>query len=193
MPDLVPESRPSAASKPAAGPHNPAAGAGAPFRPPQREAFRPTPPGRVPPSPSTAGPRERARAVSGESKKLLVGRDIELSGVISACESLVVEGRVETDLTNAVLIEVSATGTFSGKATVDHADIAGVFDGDLTVRKKLTIARSGRVTGTIRYATLEVEAGGRLSGTVEPLDDEAAGHHPRSLSFPTASGPAGHT
>lgn len=154
-------------------------GLGAPFRPPQREAFRPTPPGRMP-SPPVAGGARPARSATGENKKLLVGREIELSGAISACDTLVVEGRVETDLTDAVMIEVSQTGTFKGQAVVDHADIAGVFDGDLTVRKKLTVSRSGRITGTIRYAALEVEAGGRLSGNIQPLDDDAPAVHHRA-------------
>lgn len=159
---------------------------GAPFRPPQREAFRPTPPGRAPTPPVAAAARPSRAATGGEHKRLLVGREIELSGAISACDTLVVEGRVETDLSDAVTIEVSQTGVFKGKATVDHADIAGVFEGELIVRKKLTVARSGRVVGTVRYATLEVEAGGKLSGTLEPLDEPAPDVHHRPPRRPEA-------
>lgn len=154
---------------------------GAPFRPPQREAFMPTPPGRVPTPPSPmAGGRDRPRGPTAEHKKLLVGRDIELAGAISACDTLVVEGNVETELSDAIMIEVAQSGTFKGKATVDHAEIGGLFDGELTVRKKLTVLRSGRVRGTVRYATLEVEAGGQLNGTVEPLDEPVADVHHRA-------------
>ena len=120
------------------------------------------------------------RSAMPENKKLLVGRDIVLSGAISACDALVVEGRVETDLSDALMIEILPSGTFLGQAVVDHADIAGTFDGDLTVRKKLTLSRSGRISGTIRYAALEVEAGGQLNGTIEPLDEAPPAVHHRS-------------
>ena len=152
---------------------------GAPFRPPKQEAYRPTPPGRIPAQP-TGGGASPSRSAMPENKKLLVGRDIVLSGAISACDALVVEGRVETDLSDALMIEILPSGTFLGQAVVDHADIAGTFDGDLTVRKKLTLSRSGRISGTIRYAALEVEAGGQLNGTIEPLDEAPPAVHHRS-------------
>ncbi len=169
-----PTSQPSPENTPSA--PEPASTLGAPFLPPRPEAYRPTPPGRVPAQPTGGGARP-GRAASAEHKKLLVGREIELSGAISACDTLVVEGRVETDLSDAVMIEVAPSGTFKGVAVVDHADIAGTFDGDLTVRKKLTVSRSGRVTGTIRYAALEVEAGGRISGTIDSLDEASSTVH----------------
>lgn len=155
---------------------------GAPFRPPQREAYRPTPPGRMPSPPLNGPSRPALAATGGDHRRLLVGREIELSGAISACDTLVVEGQVETDLERAVMIQITQTGLFKGRAAVDHAEIAGTFEGDLTVRKTLSIGRSGRVSGTVRYGTLEIEAGGRLSGDVEPLDAPPQDVHHRALS-----------
>jgi cytoskeletal protein CcmA (bactofilin family) len=114
-----------------------------------------------------------------EGRKLIVGRDIVLTGSIAACDTLVVEGRVESDITDASVIEVAANGTFHGSAEVDHAEIAGVFEGTLTVNKKLSLARTGRIIGTVRYATLEVEAGGQIQGSAEVLGQDA----------PAATGP----
>lgn len=107
-----------------------------------------------------------------EGRKLIVGRDIELTGSIQACDTLVVEGRVKSDITDASVIEVAANGMFHGSAEVDHADIAGTFEGTLTVNKKLSLARTGRIIGTVRYTTLEVEAGGQIQGTMEVLGQE---------------------
>lgn len=114
---------------------------------------------------------ERGRPVV-EGRKLIVGRDIELTGSIAACDTLVVEGRVESDVTGANTIEVATTGTFQGSAEVEHAEIAGTFEGTLTVKKKLSLTRSGRITGTVRYATLEVEAGGQIQGDMEVIAAE---------------------
>ena len=64
---------------------------------------------------------------------------------------------------------------FKGIVTVDNADIAGSFDGELKVKKRLFIRASGRVSGTIRYGQFEVERGGRIEGQSEydPADREA--------------------
>jgi len=111
---------------------------------------------------------------SHEGKKLIVGRDIELAGEITACDRLVVEGKVAADLTDAGAIEVAQTGVFRGSAEVDDADISGLFDGALTVRRKLIIRSSGQVRGTIRYARIIVEMGGEIRGTIDVITADAA-------------------
>jgi cytoskeletal protein CcmA (bactofilin family) len=110
-----------------------------------------------------------------DSKKLIVGRDIALSGEINACEKLVVQGRVEANMSDCSEIEVTETGTFKGEAEVDVAEIDGVFEGSLIARELLLIRANGHVTGTIRFGRLEVERGGELMGDVQvykPVDGE---------------------
>lgn len=114
-------------------------------------------------------PRRAETRPEAEGKKLIVGRDISLSGNITACERLIVEGSVEANLTDAIAIEVSETGSFKGSAEVEEAEIGGNFEGGLTVRKKLTVRSTGRIQGTVRYGRLVVELGGEISGTVEVL------------------------
>jgi cytoskeletal protein CcmA (bactofilin family) len=104
-------------------------------------------------------------------KRLTVGRDICLSGEISACEKLVVEGSVEAQLTDASMIEVASTGTFKGTAEVENADISGLYDGDLTVRGRVTIRPGGQIKGKVRYGVIVIEAGGQVNGQMEALPD----------------------
>lgn len=111
----------------------------------------------------------------GESKMLIVGRDITLSGEISACDRLVVEGRVEAKLTDCREIEIASTGSFAGAANIDIADVSGTFDGSLTAREYLIIRATGRVTGTVRFRQLEVERGGQVCGDVQVLDGNTSG------------------
>ncbi len=84
-----------------------------------------------------------------------------------------VEGTVEANLKDAGFIEIAETGLFKGSAEVDEAEIGGRFEGDLIVRKKLTIRATGKVEGAVRYARLVVEGGGEISGTVEVLRELA--------------------
>jgi cytoskeletal protein CcmA (bactofilin family) len=134
------------------------------------------PPRRAPDVTATTGRRpdvKPAPAGDNEGKKLIVGREIVLTGEIRACDRLVVEGRVEAALTDSRSIEIAATGMFKGKAQIDSAEISGRFEGDLIVNHKLTIHSSGRVTGNIRYGQIEIARGGVISGQIDVL----AGDH----------------
>ena len=124
-------------------------------------------------SPSAAAtPAVAATAASsvpvkeGESK-LTVGPNIKLKGVeITDCDTLVVEGSVEATMDSRV-IQISERGSFKGSAEIDIAEIRGEFDGNLTVRQKLVIYSTGKVTGRVRYGKLVVEEGGQLSGEID--------------------------
>ncbi|HEV2675401.1 MAG TPA: polymer-forming cytoskeletal protein [Aliidongia sp.] len=101
-----------------------------------------------------------------KARQMRVGRGITLSGEIKGCDWLLVEGSVEATLLECSAIEIAGSGVFKGTATVDNAEISGRFEGSLTLRKRLFIRQSGRVSGEIRYGQLEVECGGRLSGDI---------------------------
>lgn len=117
-------------------------------------------------------PRRMAGRGNEESKRLLVGRDISLSGEITACDALVVEGTVEATLEHSQSIEVAETGLFKGKVTIEEAIIGGRFEGDLTVRGTLTVKSTGVLEGTVRFGRLEVELGGVIKGDVAPNSAE---------------------
>ncbi|WP_422369247.1 bactofilin family protein [Pelagibius sp.] len=110
-----------------------------------------------------------------EGRKLVVGREICLSGEIKTCEKLVVEGRVEADLNDSQSLEISEPGLFKGHATVEDCDVYGTFEGDLTVTGRLVIRPTGRVSGKIRYADIEIIKGGRLSGDIDVLEASLEG------------------
>ena len=116
--------------------------------------------------PAPAASSTAAPAKEGESK-LTVGPNIKLKGVeITDCDTLVVEGSVEATMDSRV-IQISERGAFKGSADIDIAEIRGEFDGSLTVRQKLVIYSTGKVTGRIRYGKVVIEEGGQLSGEIE--------------------------
>ena len=108
-----------------------------------------------------------APVAMGTESKLTVGPNIKLKGVeITDCDTLVVEGSVEATMDSRV-IQISERGSFKGSAEIDIAEIRGEFDGTLTVRQKLVIYSTGKVTGKIRYGKVVIEEGGQLSGEIE--------------------------
>ena len=126
--------------------------------------------GQQPAAAATTQPQQAATTApatkEGESK-LTVGPNIKLKGVeITDCDTLVVEGSVEATMDSRV-IQISERGAFKGSAEIDVAEIRGLFDGNLTVRQKLVIYSTGKVTGKVRYGKVVIEEGGQLSGEIE--------------------------
>lgn len=139
-------------------------------------------------------PSEPARAARTAEEpagsRLTVGPDIKLKGVeITDCDTLLVEGRVEASMESRV-VQIAEHGVYSGKATMDVAEIWGTFEGELTVRNQLVIHGTGRVSGQIRYGRIRIEEGAELSGDVSTLrsDKPARPESARGESAPPVGG-----
>ena len=124
----------------------------------------------VPLAPNRPSHLDHYRQGEADSKRLVIGRNIRLSGEITACERLIVEGHVEVTLTGARLLEVTSSGFFKGSAQVDEAIISGHIDGDLTVNNKLIVRAGGKICGSVRYGSIIIESGGEVSGDMHALD-----------------------
>jgi len=146
-------------------------GSHGPSKPPSATSFQPDVPRRIPDIPGTPSRRtERPMGTNTDNRRLVVGRDIRLTGEITACDKLVVEGHVEIVLPGAGIIEIAPSGFFKGKAEVQEADISGRFEGDLIAHERLIVRAGGRITGTIRYGNIVIESGGEISGDMRTID-----------------------
>ena len=123
----------------------------------------------APETPAVPEPRTVAKDTGA---RLIVGPDVKLKGAeILDCDILVVEGRVEATMDSRV-IHIADKGAFSGKVSIDVAEIHGSFDGELTARSQLIIHATGRVSGKIRYGKLVIAEGGELCGDINALAAE---------------------
>jgi cytoskeletal protein CcmA (bactofilin family) len=109
-----------------------------------------------------------------ESRKLTVGRGIALTGEITSCDYLLVEGTVNAEHFIGRRLELATPGQFNGSAEVQDAVIAGRFDGTLVVKGRLTVKTTGRILGDVVYGTIEVEAGARLEGRIAGMPQHQA-------------------
>jgi cytoskeletal protein CcmA (bactofilin family) len=152
---VAPIARPTTPGAPAPRPPDPVRPPVEPMRPAELTPRQtsPLPPGR--------------RSADGDLRKLIVGREISLSGEITSCDQLIVEGSVEANLTNCRDVDIAESGLFKGSATVEEVEVRGRFEGNLIVRKRLYIRATGRVSGAIRYGQIEIECGGQISGDIQ--------------------------
>jgi cytoskeletal protein CcmA (bactofilin family) len=174
VPPRVPEMRP--VPEPVRTPDPPPRRVTEPLGVPANATVAPPPP--PPPLPAPVPPPRRSEP--GEPRRLTVGREISLSGEIASCDTLIVEGSVEANLSNCRDVDIAESGMFKGTATIDNADVRGTFEGNLTVRKRLLIRSGGQVTGTVRYGQIEIELGGQITGDVQTIDGDVIAELPNA-------------
>lgn len=110
-------------------------------------------------------------------RRLTVGYGISLEGKISDCDKLVIYGTVNAELNNVKALQISDSGCFRGAAEIDFAEISGLFEGELKVRKSIVINATGKVSGKITYGSIEIKPGGKFTGEIvedKALSDAAA-------------------
>jgi cytoskeletal protein CcmA (bactofilin family) len=99
-------------------------------------------------------------------RTLIVGKGIVLAGEIKDCDCLVVEGKVDAEVTCKDL-KIAPGGLFTGTATVINAEVIGRFEGELKITEQLVVRATGSVSGEVRYREIEIERGGQISGRIE--------------------------
>ncbi|MEZ5670642.1 MAG: polymer-forming cytoskeletal protein [Alphaproteobacteria bacterium] len=114
-----------------------------------------------------AAPSEPRRETG---KRMHIGQDISISGEITTCDVLVIDGHVDATVRDCGRLEIGPAGTLKGDIEVRNAEIGGRFDGELKVADRLTVRGTGRVHGKIRYGRLEVTVGGQLRGDIAPAE-----------------------
>jgi cytoskeletal protein CcmA (bactofilin family) len=140
----------------------------------------------APPLPAIKEAASNTEDIAGA--RLIVGPDVKLKGAeILDCDTLVVEGRVEATMDSRV-VRIAELGSFSGKVSIDIAEIHGSFDGELTARSQLIIHATGKVSGKIRYGKLVIAEGGELCGDINALSAEKSSQNrQRTEHVPTLS------
>jgi cytoskeletal protein CcmA (bactofilin family) len=145
---------------------------------------------------ATPAPTEKPETTNASENvmgaRLIVGPDVKLKGAeILDCDTLVVEGRVEATMDSRV-IRIADKGAFSGKVSIDVAEIHGTFEGELTARSQLIIHATGKVHGKIRYGKLVIDEGGELCGDINALSAEkSTAFHLRDEPVKTLAAVAG--
>jgi cytoskeletal protein CcmA (bactofilin family) len=133
-------------------------------------------------------PGSSRSAISSEDRRLTVGKGLSVAGEITSCDVLVVEGKVEAKLSDGKMLEITESGQFRGSVEIENADIAGRYDGQLTVHGRLTVRATGRISGMVKYGELEISAGGQIIGELQVTSaGVAASQEQRGNGFKSAA------
>src|SRR5438445_5956271 len=117
-------------------------------------------------------PRRRGKRV----REVFLGPETLLSGELKSCDTLVVEGKVDSSRIECRKFILGSAGSCKGEVQAESAVISGRFEGRLIVRARLLIKSGGQVRGSVQYGHVEIEPGGELQGdmAVHPASNPAA-------------------
>ena len=107
--------------------------------------------------------RNATNMSSVEKNTAYIGEGVILKGEISVPDTIIVDGRVEGEIT-AKTIRVGMTGAVSGTIRVTEAEIKGSVAEKIEVKQLLTVRTGGVVNGAISYGEIELERGSIISG-----------------------------
>ena len=100
------------------------------------------------------------------ANKFTLGPGDSLEGKLNYSGSINVQGRAEGELHIAGNVDVASGATV--KASIEGANVTvrGEVEGSLTARDKLTLGKSGRLSGDVTVKRLQIEDGASLNGHV---------------------------
>jgi cytoskeletal protein CcmA (bactofilin family) len=96
---------------------------------------------------------------------VVIGKGTKITGQISDCAKLEIQGTVEGTIVADALV-VREGGVVKGDVRASHAEIHGLFEGQLAVRDVLDVRGTGHVQGELSYGQLAVAMGGYISGNI---------------------------
>ena len=103
----------------------------------------------------------------------LVGETMVISGPVSFSDGLRVDGQIHGDVVGAdagpSIVVIGPKATVHGRVRAAHVIIGGVVVGPVESEVMVELQPTARVTGTIRYESLEMHPGALVDGELRPL------------------------
>jgi len=132
--------------------------------------------------------------IPGESNRTLLGRSLVIKGDISGTEDLVIAGQFEGTLNiQGQCVTVGPEGKVKADIQAARVVIHGSVHGNISVRERVEILKSGHVVGDIVSPGISIEDGAYYNGKIEIVrDGEPVKAHPvTALRVKEASASAG--
>lgn len=96
-----------------------------------------------------------------------IGRTTKVVGRLTGDGDLLVEGRVEGELSLRGHLTVADGGVIAAPVSVGDLTVAGMVDGDVESSGAVTVRATGTVRGSIRAPRIALDEGARFTGRIE--------------------------
>jgi cytoskeletal protein CcmA (bactofilin family) len=128
--------------------------------------------------------RRKGHAIEVTKLASLIAEGVEVTGDVAFGSGMRIDGRVngnvigrttaEANGKGGALLVLSNTGHIEGSVHCGDAVINGTVTGDLDVEHFLELQSNARVSGTIRYRTLQMDVGAVVQGQLVKIEAPSA-------------------
>ncbi len=130
------------------------------------------------------------RATVETRSESLVDRHSSFDGRYETDHDLRVEGSISGEVFCRGVLTIEKDASARARIQAREAQIRGRLEGDIVCSGRLLLAATAVVTGTVKAATLVVEEGASLSGTVDTTQKTVVGETVRATAPVAAPKPA---
>lgn len=107
------------------------------------------------------------RAPMKQETRASIGRTTRVVGRLTGDGDLLVEGKVEGELSLRGHVEVAEGGVVTAPVDAGDLTVDGTVDGDVVARGAVVLRPTGTLRGAIRASRVAVEEGARFTGRIE--------------------------
>lgn len=124
------------------------------------------------------------------SGKNLLSADVEIKGSIKFQNELVIDGKVEGEITSAGVLTVGENAEIRGEIKTKSVTVLGKVHGNITVEERCELKGRAVLQGDLKAARLVIEDGATFVGKSEVTPIKGAMKHNENPSRPPAPQPA---
>jgi cytoskeletal protein CcmA (bactofilin family) len=137
-----------------------------------------------------ARPQEPDQGTSAGGSSVTLGPRDRLVGQLYIEGDLHVSGTVEGEIEASGNVDVAEGATVKASLSGREVGISGQVNGAVTASKKLTVSRSGSLTGDVRVSSLVIQDGASFNGNVSMTGGQKAAKAGPPVEPPVEAAPA---
>ncbi|MHB1844525.1 MAG: bactofilin family protein [Deltaproteobacteria bacterium] len=97
----------------------------------------------------------------------VIAKGIEIKGNLSGAGDLIIEGRVEGEISLRNTLTIEESGEVSADVELTSIIVNGKLNGNIAATDRVSISSSARVVGDIKAPRIVIEDGARFKGSIE--------------------------
>lgn len=98
------------------------------------------------------------------SPKNILSSDVEIKGSLKFSNDLVIDGRIEGEVTSDGSLTVGENARIKGEIKTKSCIVFGKVEGNITVSDRCELKQTAELTGDVRAAKLSIEEGATFMG-----------------------------
>ena len=109
-----------------------------------------------------------------QNSKNILSADVEIKGSIKFLNDLIVDGKVEGEITSAGTLTVGENAEIRGEIKTKSATVYGKVHGNITVEERCELKARAVLQGDLKAARLVIEEGATFVGKSEVTPNKSA-------------------